>query len=385
VLVSNLSGHLLPLISTPTLQFSIAPSVQNPNPNPAQVHGLAIATFVQELLEAFDTLELGLESDTRGDGLKSIRESLVSLLNRIINPFFTSIRAEIMPLLEALETTNTSSRMNSVTKPALIHHPSVVTLQGLAPIYAKALVRYSSYPSCQSTLATFLVSIVWRALVALAHRPEAPPSPVCSPIPGPVAMRRSKGSGGSTPPTTPPASRFMIKLPPSRPPSPPPQPRRATTAEDAKAIYDLFNLFPRPSGESESTKLAREVVDDAFEGLQAISPLLEASATSGSGTESMRRLSDVARNLELLATEVPLLIALPVLLQGGPHPVSVAKLIGLSETGYRQECLSGFGRAEECAITVASRVLEVLRTDAAHPLVCKWLEMEIAEALGGST
>jgi len=183
---------------------------------------------------------------------------------------------------------------------------------------------------------------------------------------------------------TPPASRFHIKLPPSRPPSPPPQVVTATTSADARALYELLCLFPRPTGEKESTKLAKEVVDDAFEGLEALAPLLEATNIDSSpGTDSPRRLSEVARKLEVLATEVPLLIALPVLLQGGPAHISVARLIGLSESEYRQECLSGFGRAEECAITVASRVLEALRTDAeAHPVVSKWLEMEIAEAIG---
>jgi hypothetical protein len=58
-------------------------------------------------------------------------------------------------------------------------------------------------------------------------------------------------------------------------------------------------------------------------------------------------------------------------------------MLGLSEEEYRKECLFGFGRAEECATLVALRVMDVLcASPEANPIVCKWLEMEIIEALG---
>ena len=39
---------------------------QMPNPNPTQLHALALAGIAGELLETFDDLRLGLEVDVRG-------------------------------------------------------------------------------------------------------------------------------------------------------------------------------------------------------------------------------------------------------------------------------------------------------------------------------
>ncbi|GLB37290.1 hypothetical protein LshimejAT787_0403410 [Lyophyllum shimeji] len=386
VLLTNLSAHLLPLISSPAFQHAPAPTVQSPNPNPTQVHAIAIATFVGELLETFDELELGTDADPRGDRLKPIREGLVSLINRVIGPLFATIRNEVMPLLEALETPIPLNGTKATAGgKAPMHHPSIVSLQAIIPIYAKAVARYTASTAAHATLATFLISIVWRGLVALAHRPPLPASPPASPGLIPVAVKKSRGS--TTPPVTPPASRFNIKLPPSRPPSPPPQVVPATAAADARALYDLLTLFPLPKGDKEAARLAQEVVNDAFEGLKALPPLLDAvHGLSSSKVESEQQLNAVARELEILATEVPLLIALPVVLQapvnGVSSNISVGNMISLSETQYRKECLSGFGRAEECSTTVALRVLDALGTNNnVHPVVARWLEMEIAEAL----
>lgn len=387
VLLSNLSAHLLPLISSPAFKLPPSPTVLAPNPNPTQLHALAIATFSGELLETFDLLDLGMDSDVRGEGLKQIREGLVSLINRVVGPLVAGIRVELMPLLEALETPNTinATKVAPGTRPGGVHHhPSIVTLQGVMPVYARALARYTTSTVSQTILATFLISVVWRGLVALAHRPYLPPSPPPSPGLLPLAIKKSRSS--STPPLTPPAGRFAIKLPPSRPPSPPPVAVPATAAADARALYDLFKLFPCPPTDKEATRLAREVVDDALEGLKALPPLLDAvhaltSAQADKGVDTL------AQELELIATEVPLLIALPILLHahvhGGSATTSVAEMLGLSEAEYRKECLFGFGRAEECATPVALRVMDVLcASPAANPIVCKWLEMEIVEALG---
>lgn len=386
VLLTNLSAHLLPLISSPAFLSPPAPTVQSPNPNATQLHAIGIATFVGELLETFDALDLGTDVDLRGDGLKLIREGLVSLVNRVVGPLVTGIRNEMMPLLEALETPNTSCGMKPMhgVKGSAVLHPSIVTLQAVMPVYARALARYTTSNVSQTTLATFLISVVWRGLVALAHRPNVAQSPPPSPGLLPLAIKKSRGT--ITPPITPPAGRFTIKLPPSRPPSPPPVLVPATAAGDARALFDLLNLLPRPSGDKEANRLAREVVDDAFEGLKALPPLLDAvHSVATLKSYPSHRLDATARELEILATEVPLLIALPVLLvplHGGPSPISVGNLIGLSESEYRKECLYGFGRAEQCATTVALRVLDVLHTNPdAHPVVSRWLEMEIAEAL----
>ncbi|RDB25384.1 hypothetical protein Hypma_008031 [Hypsizygus marmoreus] len=387
VLLTNLSSHLLPLISSPAFQSAPTPTVQSPNPNPTQLHAIAIANFVGELLETFDALDLGTDVDLRGDGLKTIREGLVSLINRVVGPLVNSIRNELTPLLDALEVPNLlhGIKWTPGVKASVVHHPSIVILQGIMPVYAKALARYTTSTTSQSTLATFLISVIWRGLVALAHRPYTPPSPPSSPPLLPVAIKKRRGS--TSPPLTPPAGRFAIKLPPSRPPSPPPATTPATAAADARALYDLLSLLPFPSAEKPTTRLAREVVDDALEGLRALPPLLDAvHSVTASKLDSQDRLDDIARELEVLATEVPLLIALPVLLQvpinGGSTSVSVWDMIGLTEAEYRKQCLSGFGRAEECATTVALRVLEALRTNQdVHPVVSKWLVMEIVEEL----
>ncbi|KAF5385879.1 hypothetical protein D9615_002370 [Tricholomella constricta] len=386
VLLTNLSAHLLPLISSPAFQHAPAPTLQSLNPNPTQVHALAIVTFVDELLETFDALDLGTDVDLRGDGLKIIRQKLVSLINRVVSPLVAAIHTELIPLLGALETPNLSTgvKVTPVIKAPVAHHPSIVALQTIMPVYAKAIARYTTSTVSQTTLATFLISIVWRGLVALSHRPDVSTSPPSSPDLIPLAIKKSRGS--TTPPLTPPAARFNIKLPPSRPPSPPAAAVPATTAADARALFDLFSLLPLPTGDKEATRLAREVVDDALEGLQALPPLLDAVHSLPRNIESQEHLNEVARELEILATEVPLLIALPVVLQAplnGVYPnISVGNMIGLSEDQYRKECMSGFGRAEECSITVALRALDTLVTDPdVHPVVSRWLEMEIAEAL----
>ena len=381
VLLTNLSAILLPLLSSPA--FHSAPTVQNPNPNPTQVHALATVGFVEELLETFDVLDLGADADLRGDSLKSIRDGLVSLVNRVVTPLVASIHKELVLILEALETPN--AKLVHGAKASNPVHPSIIALQANMPVYAKAMARYTTSPASQATLATFLISVVWRGLVAFAHRPYTSPSPPASPGLNPLSPKKNRGT--LTPPLTPPASRFTMKLPPTQPSSPLAQMAVASTAADAKTVFDLLNLFHRPSGDKEPTRLAREAVDDAFQGLNALPPLLEAAHSLAlSAADSQHRVNELAYKLELLATEVPLLIALPVVLQASvPNqstPVSVSGLIGLSETEYRSQCLSGFGRAEECATTVAFRMLATLRSHpGVHSVVSKWLGMEIAEAL----
>ncbi|TBU27892.1 hypothetical protein BD311DRAFT_865833 [Dichomitus squalens] len=80
----------------------------------------------------------------------------------------------------------------------------------------------------------------------------------------------------TSPPATPPASRFTLRLPPSCPPTPPSAISRGpTVAADARTLYNLLNQLPKPSLSKEQTRLAREVVDEAFDGLSAFIALLE--------------------------------------------------------------------------------------------------------------
>ncbi|KAJ6558525.1 hypothetical protein DFH09DRAFT_1317248 [Mycena vulgaris] len=386
VLLSNLSANLLPIISSPLFISPPAPTLQAPSPNPTQLHALALAAFAGEVLEVFDDLALGLDGDVRGDGLKVIREGLVSIVNRVVNPLVAGIRAEMIPLLEALEAPNSciTTKVVSGVKSAPVQHQSITALTSVIPVYARALSRYTTSRYSQAALTPFLISVVWRGLVALANRPYSPPSPPPSPglLPSMLPNKR-RGSMSLTPPITPPSARFSIKLPPSRPPSPPSIQIPATTAADARTLCELLGTLPRPV-DTESTRLANEAIEEAFDGLKALAPLLEAVQTAPSNGGQCASEGE----LEVLTEELPTLLALSVLLKayGTKSGRSVAQMLGLSEDEYRKGCLSGFGRAEESAAAVGQRILNVLRReDVAPAIVREWLEAEVADiAHGGS-
>jgi len=357
-----------------------------PDPNPTQAHALSYAILAGELLEVFDELGLGLDLDLRGDGLKSTREGLMSVTTRVIHPLVAGIKTELTSLVEALESPAPTSAPKTATfsKAVVTHHPSVLTLQAVVPIYARALMRYFSTTPTQVHLASLEISVVWRALVALAHRTPSqlmPPSPNLAPVNG------KKGRAvANTPPTTPPSTRFMLKLPPSRPPSPPTlQPVMPPIVSDARTVCDLLSSLPRPAADRERTRLAREAVSDACGGLKALLRLMESVQTS-----TIHCAEDLARELGALTADLPTLIALPILLnayvftgeKGGPR--SIPSILGLPEERYRQECLAGFGRAEECTAAVGQRVLDVLSnqpgltSDPVAEAVVRWLRNGIA-------
>ena len=382
VLLTNLSAHLLPLLSSPAFHCPPAQSSQASNLNPIHLHALGIATFAGELLETFDDLALGTDGDVRGDGLKIIREGLVSLVGRVINPLVGAIKSELIPLIEALELPNCNNGTKAIAgvKTPVMQHTSIVALQGIMPIYARALSRYTTSPTSQTILATFLISLIWRGLVALSHRPDVSPSPPTSPDLLSVSVKKRR-SPSSTPPLTPPMGRFTIKLPPSRPPSPLSVQIPSTAAGDARALYDLLNLLPRPAAHKETTRLAQEAVDEAFSGLKALPIFLEYVVRTVPGGHTLNIEEALDNELEVLTEELPTLIALPILLRvyGGTGAATVAEMLGLSEGEYRKACLAGFGRAEECTIAAGQQVLRVLCAGPAA-IVSKWLEIEIAKA-----
>ncbi|KAJ7039209.1 hypothetical protein C8F04DRAFT_1087512 [Mycena alexandri] len=355
-----------------------------PTPNPTQLHALALSAFAGEVLEVFDELALGLDADTRGDGLKVIREGLVSIVNRVVNPLVAGIRAEMMPLLEALEAPNSCNitKVASGVKHAPVQHQSITALTAVIPVYARALSRYTASRYSQAALTPFLISVVWRGLVALANRPYSPPSPPPSPGLLPTLAVKKRRSASITPPLTPPSARFTIKLPPSRPPSPPSVPTPTSTAVDARVLCELLGTLPRPAADTGSARLANEAIEEAFDGLKALLPLLEAVQM----LPPSQLVSE--EELEVLTEELPTLIALPVLLNayGNQSGRSVAQILGLPEVEYRKGCLSGFGRAEECAGAVGQRILDMFRRGEAAPaIVREWLEAEMADlAQGGN-
>ena len=75
---------------------------------------------------------------------------------------------------------------------------------------------------------------------------------------------------------------------------------------------------------------------------------------------------------------------------GGQNPGSVAAVLGLSEAEYRKNCLSGIGRAEECAPVIAQRIMDALQVKAEYctnnslriqtrpDIIHEWLQLEIS-------
>ena len=170
-----------------------------------------------------------------------------------------------------------------------------------------------------------------------------------------------------------------------RSPSPPAHSKIAVpqAVADARALYDLLHTLPRPSD-----PLAHEAVSDAFDRLAGMIALLEF-------VHSRRCLTLPAAALDTelaqLTAEMSTLIALPVLLKAFVYPFAapsadrtVADMLGLTEAAYRNGCLTGFGRAEECALAVGQRILDVLRVEAVGTpvpeAVMRWLEREVAIA-----
>ena len=359
VLLTNLSRQLLPLLLAPT--FHSTPNISNQFsfPNPVQLHALSIAKFAEELLEVFDKHSLGMDNDVRGDGLRPIREGLASLINRVVNPLITGIRMELIPLMEALEHPNPCSTKSLVgTKSSIVYHPSIVSLQTLMPVYARALTTYTTSTLSHSTLASLLISVLWRALVALSHRIDINTSPTLTPQSSPIAAKKR----GTITPSPPPTSKLT----------------KARALMDCKVLCDLLDQLPRPSAGPASTELAKEAVDQAFEGLRTLPTLLDIVNDKGrSGTTE-----DLIKKFNDLTTKIPSLIALPIILRAfsGPGMSSVSAMLGIPEEEYRKGCLSGFGRAEECTVTVAQCVMDELKTNPSkNAIVIRWLDMELAE------
>ncbi|CAL1707207.1 unnamed protein product [Somion occarium] len=420
VLVNNMSTNLLPLISSSAFLLPAAPTQQNPNLNPTQLHAVALATFAGELVDVFDQNGLGQEADSRGDGLRVTRDGLVSIVKRVIEPLMNAIRNEPMPHVEALEKANNAMTLPSNAGVAAksagatktLVHPSIVFMQSMVPIYSRAVARYATSSISESMLTSLLLSLIWRGLVALSNRPNPTPSPPTSPaltaasVTLKVKDRKRRGSS-ETPPTTPPASRFTLKLPPSRPPSPPSLQsyKGSTAAGDARTLYDLMWSLPKPS---ESNRLAFEAVMDAFDALSSLAALLD-SVQARLKSKVVADPNELARDLEVVTVDCPTLVALPILLRTYVFPVlspapallsaegtqlterTVASMLGLTEAVYRAGCISGFSRAEECTIAVGQRILAMLREELAQVanananavlkeayVVLNWLEREIA-------
>ncbi|KAH9942512.1 uncharacterized protein BXZ73DRAFT_88060 [Epithele typhae] len=376
VLQTNLSNTIIPLLSAPAFQSPAAPTPAEPQLTPTQLHAVALATFAGELLEQFDEIGLGTELDNRQENLKPVRDNLVSIVQRVVDPLVNGMKVELVPLIDALETVP-NANATSTKSPGVIRspvpHSSIMTLQALIPIYARALSRIVTTVYAENTLATLLISLVWRGMVALTHRPSLPPSPPASPSMTSNTLKpKDSRKALTSPPTTPPPTRFTLKLPPSRPPSPPSTASRGpTVASDARSLLDLLNQLPKPSTK-EQTRLAREAVDEAFDGLAALLALLEAIQVHTAPAPALPSVGALSSSPKAapLPELVPIVLALPLLL----------RVFVPGERSYRKSCLSGFGRAEECGIAVGERVLRVLRGEAVGGEMLGWLERELEVA-----
>ena len=130
---------------------------------------------------------------------------------------------------------------------------------------------------------------------------------------------------------------------------------------DTRTVCDLLSSLTRPDADKEATRLAREAVSDAYDGLKALLRLMEFVHMS-----TIHSAEEPANELGALTAGLPTLIALPILLRayvftsarGGPR--AVASILSLPEERYRLGCLTGFGRGEECAAAVGQRVVDVL-------------------------
>lgn len=386
VLLSNISAHLLPLLSSP--QFPVTTLAQQQSClNATQLHAVGLATLAGEVLETFDELGLGQEVDGRSDGLKVIREGLLNLVMRVVNPLITSIQSEILPLIDGLEKSSpigrTGSGLNSKSAKTSTPHPSITGLHAVVPLYAKGLAKIAATDVAQGSLGAMLITLVWHGLVALAHRPFISGSPPASP-----KLATATAKPKITPPTSP-SPRFMTILPSSRPSTPPNHSVGSSLSGDARALFDILGLIAKPSKDKAAGLLASEAVDEAFDALGSLVSLLDFVYNNPRSQVALNS-EQLEADLMAVTDDLPTLIGLPILLRAyvisggsqGGESRSVASILGMTEEDYRANCLVGFNRADECEEVVGKHIIRVLRNDFAAlgaVMVANWLERQIRD------
>ncbi|QRW11478.1 hypothetical protein RhiLY_10477 [Ceratobasidium sp. AG-Ba] len=415
VLLSNMSGLLAPLVGALHPTGVLLPSNGWVGNGAAQAHALGLACMAGELLEALD----GLPADCNkvgGEGLRSTKEGLEGVIKRVVNPVFAAVRTELGALIDALEVAPEPCAVGVGKKDKVVgDQPAIVALQTAMPCAMRVLTRVGTVPGpvVRGALAQTDIAMVWRAMVALAHRPVSASVPSGSGSPtrsssGTGFLGKSHGpskalsssastktqtlgktpslgsmaasSSGSavpasltkrlTPPNTPPAGRFGLLLPPSRPSSPPGSiSPAAQLAHDARVVVGLLDALPKPAGED-----AREAVGEAFDALRTFAELLGLLSASVLDKQAIIDLVDGESADEASGKEereeLPALIVLPAVLRGK----SVATLLDIPEAEYRERCLSGFGRAEASEEVVAKAVLRAWKEGESTEWVRAWLE-----------
>ncbi|EUC58547.1 hypothetical protein RSOL_262120 [Rhizoctonia solani AG-3 Rhs1AP] len=320
VLLANVSTLLAPLVVVPPSHVLVpaSPWVQL---GASQAHALGLAMLVAELLESLDSLPTDC-AKVGGEGLRSIKQGLEGVISRVVQPVLTAVRTELAAFVDALEAGPLVGKKEN-------------PLVGPVGVAIKVLARIASIPGpvAGGAMAACEIGIVWRAMVALAHRKHTKPS---------LPKRL-------TPPNTPPPARFL--LPASRPPSPPNMISPAVQlAHDAKTVLGLLDPMPRPMGQD-----AKEAVGEAFDAFKRFVDVLGLLAQPNPDTSALIRLVDgepqsLSPDEE---DELPALLVLPALL----HGQSIPSILGIDEIAYRERCLSGFGRAEASEGVVLRAVL----------------------------
>ncbi|KAG9103905.1 hypothetical protein FRC07_009902 [Ceratobasidium sp. 392] len=412
VLLSNISGLLAPLVGAGAPTNVLVPSSSGWVGNGAmQAHALGLACMVGELLEQLEALP-GDCNKVGGEGLRSIKEGLEGVIKRVVNPVFGAVRSELGVLVDALEVVPEPivAGAGKKDKVVVVDQPAIVALQNAMPCAIRVLGRLSAVPGpvVRGALAACGIAVVWRAMVALAHRHVGEPSSTIA-AGSPTKTSSSSGLfhnkshhtlgkspstqallgktsstlgavGASssavpasltkrlTPPNTPPAGRFGLLLPPSRPSSPPGVlSPAAQLAHDARVVVGLLDALPKPAGED-----AREAVAEAFDALKGFAELLMLLSASAVDRQAVVDLVDGESGDEGAGVserdELPALVVLPALLRGK----SIATLLNIPEAEYRDRCLGGFGRAEASEEVVVKAVLRV--SGGLEEWVRSWLE-----------
>jgi hypothetical protein len=350
-----------------------------------------------ELLQTFDTLSLGIGQGVDRDGLRGVRETLETLVKRVVGGLLDGLKAEITGLLDPMEAAPPPIPSPPISSTALIHNPSsssfllpgshkpptpplpdpIANFATHIPSISQRLAKYAS--ACppakdsgiiQTLLAGFLIKVMWKAVLTLSMRPltlSASTEQLTPPTTSSgLKPRRSTGPDmhSYTPPSTPPSLRFTSLLPSlSRPPSPPLRSRRTLSGEVGIVSKALREMVRPKEGTvaAEAVSEARDVCND-FEGwVKKIEP----------------HPRPLQANLEEEEEDVPMLLMLNVLLASQTPARRVGRLLGLDEGVYREGWMSGFGRADECAGVVGRAVVDVLERERVGEDVVAWIRARL--------
>ncbi|KAF8316399.1 hypothetical protein DL93DRAFT_776343 [Clavulina sp. PMI_390] len=374
VLLNNISGLLMPIlpyVTTPATSQLSAPATAS---SLAQSHALGIARLAAELLEALKGINTSVIVGAGGvDYLRGTRDGLEVLVQRVVNPLLSNIKIELGPVLDKL----------SAAPELEADGQAPSALPALTAALPGITMRLDWYTSpgvpAHSAHAALLISLVWRALVALSSRPLADPftfmgmkkprsregmnqggkdktspglkakkdlpfvsalsrpatingasTPNGAATPNGIATAPPAVASGPTPPATPRFGRIGLPLTSiSRPPSPTSSSGVVSKSKGAPAslpVTPLQRLLADTSAVQAMLGtlskppcgcLAFEAVDEAFDALAGFKTMLKwlVDEAVAQNEGPAKSLQDIVEQLLEAAEDVPCLIALNVLVQ----------------------------------------------------------------------